>query len=164
MTFSLRFLVRSHLLPVNLPIYKIIGVSLDSPKKIERHATTVSTKLGKCSFYVVALQYFARAVLCGLHKVCSHIMARKSNACRVVSHTCTHCGPISKIVLSITLLFGASYMTLRPSWLEPHGLRTFKGEQIFRVALGIAEYNEHRWIINVVNDGIIVHFRHSTIH
>ena len=40
--------------------------------------------------------------LCGLHKVCSHIMTRsnlficprESSACHVVSHTCSHRGPI----------------------------------------------------------------------
>ena len=45
--------------------------------------------------------------LCGLHKVCSHIMARsdlficprESSACHVVSHTCTHCRPIFLFIL-----------------------------------------------------------------
>ena len=49
--------------------------------------------------------------VCGLHKVCSHIMARSdlflsTSACNVESHTWTHCGPI--LFYFIDAVFGAN--------------------------------------------------------
>ena len=66
-----------------------------------------------CGLHKVRSHIMARSdLLCGLHKVCSHIMAR-SDLFRylskrierlsrgLVSHTCTHCGPIFSFLLWI---------------------------------------------------------------
>ena len=68
-----------------------------------------------CCLHNVCNHIMARSdLLCCLHKVCSHIMARSDLyvdlSTRVerlsrgqISHTCTHCGPIFKETLAVSV-------------------------------------------------------------